>query len=156
MTSRRYEADRKEGNYRKHVIVEYDFEKMEAVYTNLTDGTVKRCPISKNVQDPLSAICYFMTLPITLGEEVNMTVNLNEKNYQLFGKVEAVNVVKLPRLGSHPAFKLRPYAKLKGKHLRRGSGWMYFSADENRYPLYGVVLIPFGRVTATLRTIEDI
>jgi hypothetical protein len=156
MTSRRYEADRKEGNYRKHVIVEYDFEKMEAVYTNLTDGTVKRCPISENVQDPLSAICYFMTLPITLGEEVNMTVNLNEKNYQLFGKVEAVNVVKLPRLGSHPAFKLRPYAKLKGKHLRRGSGWMYFSADENRYPLYGVVLIPFGRVTATLRTIEDI
>ena len=25
MTSRRFEADRKEGNYRKHVIVEYDF-----------------------------------------------------------------------------------------------------------------------------------
>ena len=27
MTSRRYEADRKEGTYRKHVIVEYDLEK---------------------------------------------------------------------------------------------------------------------------------
>lgn len=155
MTSRRYEADRKEGNYRKHVIVKYDLEKGEAEYTSLTDGTVKRCPISENVQDPLSAICCFMTQPITLGEEVKMTVNLNEKNYQLFGKVEDVDVVKVSRLGSFPAFKLRPYARLEGEYVRKGSGWMYFSADENRYPLHGVVLIPFGRVTATLRAIED-
>ena len=156
MTSCRYEADRKEGNYRKHVIVEYDFEKMEAIYTNLTDGSVKRCPIKENVQDPLSAICYFMTLPLEPGESIGITVNLNEKNYRLFGKIENVDVVKLPRLGSFPAFKMRPYAELKKKRVKKGKAWMYFAADKDRYPLYGVVLIPFGRVTATLKSVEDI
>lgn len=156
MTSRRYEADRKEGNYRKHVIVEYDFKEMEAEYTNLTDGSVKRCQIKENVQDPVSAMCYFMTRPIKCGEKIDMTVNLNEKNYRLFGTVENIDVVKLPKLGIFPAFKIRPYAELKGKRLRRGNAWMYFAADENRYPLFGVVLIPFGRVTATLRSVEDI
>ncbi len=156
MTSRRYEADRKEGNYRKHLVVEYDFDNMEAIYTNLTDGSVKKCRIRKNVQDPVSTVCYFMTLPKEPGEVVNITVNLNEKNYDLFGKVEDFDIVKLPDLGSFPAFKIRPYALLKGQRYRKGRGWMYFAADARRYPLYGVVLIPFGRVTATLKTVEDI
>ncbi|MFH1552479.1 MAG: DUF3108 domain-containing protein [Candidatus Omnitrophota bacterium] len=156
MTSRRYEADRKEGNYSKHVIVEYDFDEMIATYTSLTDGSVKTCPIEKNVQDPVSAICYFMTLPVKVGEKISITINLNEKNYQLFGKIEKLDVVKLPRMGSFPAFKIRPYAELKGERVKKGKAWMYVAADESRYPLYGVVLIPFGRVTATLRSVEDI
>ena len=156
ITSRWYEADRREGNYRKHLVVEYDFDKMEAIYTNLRDGSVKRCPIEENVQDPVSAICYFMTMPVRPGEMVGITVNLNEKNYKLYGKVGKVEVVRLPGMGSRAAFEIRPYAKLEGKMVKKGRAWMYFSADENRYPVYGVVLIPFGKVTATLRSIEDI
>lgn len=156
ITSRGFEADRKEGNYRKHVIVEYDFEAMEATYTNLTDGSVKNCPIDPNVQDPVSAMCYFMTLPIRKGEMVGITINLNEKNYELFGKVEDLGIVKLSELGSFPAFRVRPYAELKGERVRKGSAWMYFLATDSRYPLYGGVRIPFGRVTATLRAVEDI
>lgn len=156
VTSRRYEADRKEGNYRKHVIVEYDFDKLEATYTNLTDGSVKKCAIKKDVQDPLSAMCYFMTLPIRIGEKLGLTINLNEKNYDLFAMVEDIEVVKLADMGTFPAFRIRPYAELKGARVKKGKGWMYFSADADRYPLFGVVQIPFGRVTATLRSIEDI
>ena len=156
MTSRRYEADRKEGNYRKHVIVEYDFSNMEAIYTNLTDGSVKTCAITENVQDPLSAICYFMTLPVSLGNKINITINLNEKNYELFAEVESLDCVKLPQLGLFPAFKIRPYAELKNKRVKKGKAWVYIAADMTKYPLYGVVLIPFGKVTATLKKVEDI
>ena len=156
MTSRRYEADRKEGNYRKHVIVEYDFDKNEAINTNLTDGTVKRSTIEKNVQDPLSALCYFMTLPVGLGDKISMTVHLNEKNYKLFGKIESVDVVKLPALGGFPAFRVRPYAVLDSKRVKKGHGWLYFMVDKKRYPVYGIVWIPFGVVTSTLSKVEEI
>lgn len=156
MTSLHYEADRKEGNYRKHLVVEYDFEGMEAVYTNLTDGSVKRCSIETNVQDPLSTVFYFMALPLKVGEEVAITVNLNEKNYKLFGKVEDISMIKLRDLGEIPAFKIRPYAEVSGKRVKKGRVWMYFAADKRRFPLYGVVSIPFGKVTATLRSVEDI
>ncbi|MGB2631092.1 MAG: DUF3108 domain-containing protein [Candidatus Omnitrophota bacterium] len=156
MTSRRYEADRKEGNYRKHVIVEYDFDKNEAIYTNLTDGSVKRCAIEKDVQDPLSATFYFMTVPVKVDDEIRITVNLNEKNYKVFGKVESLNLIKLPGLGSFPAFRIRPYAILGNERFKKGRGWLYVIADKRRYPLYGVVLIPFGKVTSTLAKVEDI
>ncbi|NQT33371.1 MAG: DUF3108 domain-containing protein [Candidatus Omnitrophica bacterium] len=156
MTSLRYEADRKEGNYRKHLIVEYDFDALEAIYTNLTDGSVKRCKIEKDVQDPLSAACRFTTLPLEPEELISMTINLNEKNYKVYGKIENVNAVGLPHLGTFPAFMLRPYVELNSKRWKKGKGRFYFSADENRYPLYGIVWIPFGRVTATLRSIEDL
>ncbi len=156
MSSMRYEADREEGTYRKKVIVEYDFDKMEAIYYSLLDGSVKRCKITDNVQDPVSAMCYFMTLPIKPGDKISYVVNLNEKNFDVYGEVKEIEVVKLPELGSFPAFRIVPSATLRGKVYRKGRGWMYFSADENRYPLYGVIRIPFGRITATLRTIENI
>ncbi len=155
MTSRRYEADRKEGNYRKHLVVEYDFNKYEAIYTNLVDGSVKRCTIEDNVQDPVSAICYFMTIPVKPGDEIGITINLNEKNYKLFGKVGRAEMLKLSRIGEWPAFKIRPYAELDKKRVEKGKVWMYFSADKNRYPLQATVLIPFGKVTAVLRSIES-
>jgi hypothetical protein len=156
MTSMRYEADRHEGSYTKHVIVEYDFEKMEATYYSLTDGSVKTCSIEKNVQDPVSAVCYFMTLPVKPGDMVEVTVNLNEKNYKLYSKIGEVEAIKLPRLGIWAGFKVSPYVELAGKEVRKGKAWIYAGADQNRYPLFGVVLIPFGRVTATLVSVEDI
>jgi len=156
VTSRRYEADRKEGNYRKHLVVEYDFDRMKAVYTNLTDGSVKECAIRENVQDPVSAMCYFMTLPISVGDRLNITVNLNEKNYDLYGKVEKLDMIDLPDLGTFPAFRIRPYAEVGGKKYKRGSGYLYFTSDKERRPIYGVVWIPFGKVTATLRSVEEI
>ena len=153
--SLRYEADRKEGNYRKHVVVEYDAAAGEATYTSLTDGSVKKSKIENNVQDPLSAMSYFMTLPIEPGREVTLTVNLNEKNYHLLGVIEGIEAVKLRGFDALPAFKVRPRFELKGEKVEKGKAWLYFSADSNRYPLYGVVLIPFGRVTATLRSVEE-
>lgn len=156
MSSLRYETDRHEGTYEKRHIVEYDFDNMEATYYSLLDGSVKKCPIEKNVQDPLSAVCYFMTLPVKPGDSLELTINLNEKNYKMFGKIEDVGAVKLHKFGLIPAFKIQPYAELYGERVKKGRAWLYFSADKNRYPLYGVVLIPFGRVTATLVSIEDI
>lgn len=155
-TSRRYEADRKEGNYRKHVIVEYDFSTNEATYTNLTDGSVKKCAITDAVQDPLSAVCFFMTRDLRPGEKIEIVVNLNEKNYNVYGIIEDLQAVRTPTLGTFAAFKIEPYAELKNNRYKKGRGWLYFSADKNRYPLYGVVQTPFGRVTATLKTIENI
>jgi len=32
----------------------------------------------------------------------------------------------------------------------------YFAAYENHYPVLGVVLIPFGKVTARLKSIEEL
>jgi hypothetical protein len=155
-TSRRYEADRREGNYRKHVVVEYDMEDGRAVYTNHTDGSVKTCHVEEGVHDPVSAMACFMTMPVDGQKAVRITVNLNEKNYDLAGKAGEAKIITLPELGVYRARRIRPSVMLDGEKVEKGRAWMYFSDDGRRYPLYGVVRIPFGSVTATLRSIEDL
>lgn len=156
MTSLRYEADRKEGSYRKHVIVEYDFDKMEAVYTSITDGSVKRCPIPRWPQDPMSAICYFMSVPAVSGDEVCLVVTTNEKNYSVCAGVGEERKMKIPAMAHSQVRKVTLKVYHEGKEFKKGKAWAYISADSNRYPVYGAVSIPFGIVTAVLVKVEDI
>ncbi len=156
MSSMRYEANRREGLYRKHVIVEYDFDGMRAIYTNLTDGSVKSSPIYEDPHDPVSAVCYFLSVPLSPEEDVDLVVNLNEKNYEVRVKVEGGRKVTVPAVGSRKAFKVTPRMSIDGEEFSPGRASAYVSADDDRYPMYGVVRIPFGTVTATLVKVEDI
>ena len=157
-TSRHYEAKRREGNYRKHLVVDYDFDKLTASYTNLRDGTVKTSAIVKDVHDPISASYFCRTIPINVGEEVKIKVNLNEKNYEITAPIaKKVNMV-IKGLGTFESFLIKPYIKLEGKQQKRARTWGYISTGEKRLPLYGdvkVLEIPWlGNVTGTLKKIE--
>jgi len=156
--SRRYEAIRREGNYKKDLVVTYDFDKLIAYYKNLRDGTVKTCPIDKNVQDPVSASYFCRTISANVGETIELAVNLNEKNYKIYGFIEKRALVTLPKLGAFNAVLVKPYVKLDGKRQKRANAWGYFSTDERRLGLYGFVkvleLLWIGEITATLEKVE--
>ncbi|MBL7156937.1 MAG: DUF3108 domain-containing protein [Candidatus Omnitrophica bacterium] len=158
LISRGFEATIREGRYKKDLVVDYDFEKCVATFKNLRDGTVKTCPIEENVQDPISAAYFFRTIPVKVGDRIKLTVNLNEKNYEVFGNIEKSSITTVPAIGTFNAFLVRPYIKLKGKLERRGKAWGYFSQDEKRIGLYMVVKvleIPWiGEITATLERVE--
>ena len=55
LVSRYYEANIREGKYRRHLVVDDDFEKKIGIYTNRQDGSVKTAPIKDDVRDPISA-----------------------------------------------------------------------------------------------------
>ncbi|MBF0494367.1 MAG: DUF3108 domain-containing protein, partial [Candidatus Omnitrophica bacterium] len=148
--------DRKEGKYRKHLVVEYDMDKLKATYTNLTDGSVKTCDIDKVIHDPVSAMCYFMTVPVNVGDKLKMIINVSERNYELYGVIECIKELFISKIGKFNAYRVRPYALLNGEEFKKGHGYMYFDVSSRRYPLYGVIFIPFGRVTAVLESIEQI
>ena len=160
LISRHYEAVQREGKYRKNLVVDYDFQKYIATYKNLKDGSVKVSPIEKNVQDPVSAAYFFRTVPVRIGDEIKITVNLNEKNYDIFADIDKSATITLPEMGTFDAFLIRPYVKLKGKRERRANVWGYLSGDKNRLPLLWVLKvleIPWiGEVTATLKKVEYI
>ena len=157
-TSRHCEAIRREGRYKKDVIVDYDFDKRLAIYNNLLDGTVKTCPIKERVHDPISAAYYFRTVPMKLGDELHVTVNVNEENYDVYGKIEKKCSITIPGLEKHEALLIKPYIKAKGKRQRRASTWGYISTGEKRLPLYGVIKIleiPWiGDISGTIKKVE--
>src|SRR4030042_427971 len=109
LISRHYEATIREGSYKKDLVVDYDFQKRIAIYRNLRDGSEKTCPIEENVRDPVSAAYFFRVMPINVGDKVKITVNLNEKNYEIFCNVDKIATITLPEIGSFDAFLIKPY-----------------------------------------------
>lgn len=158
LISRRYEAYRREGKYKKDVIVDYDFENNVAIYRNLLDGTTKQNSVKKNVHDPISAAYFLRTVPINVGDEIKVAVNLNEKNYEIIAKIEKQARIGLHNLGTFDAFLIKPYIKLSGKLQRRAKCWGYISSDKKRLGLYMVVKvleIPWiGDISVTLNKVE--
>ena len=160
LTSRHFEAIIKEGQYRKHLLVDYDFDKGIAFYHNLTDGSVKTCPIEKEVHDSVSAVYFARTIPLKPGGNIELTVNVSEENYRVYANIEKKVSLTLPEMGGFEAFLIKPYMMLDGKRQKRAKTSGYVSADEKRIPLLiimRVLEIPWiGGVTATLRKIEKV
>ena len=158
LISRRYEAIIREGKYKKDLVVDYDLDRGIAMNKNLLDGTVKESPIEKDVHDPISAAYSLRTMPIKVGDEVRMTVNLNEKNYKVIADVEKAVTIDLSGVGEFGAFLIRPYVILEGKRQKRGKAWGCLSTGKKRLAAYmavRVLEIPWiGEVTATLEKVE--
>jgi hypothetical protein len=153
----RHELHRREGRHKKDYIVEYDHTNHTATYHNLRENWTRTTEIPEGVQDPLSAIYFFRTLDVDVGTEVRMVVNMNEKNYNVYGAIEKKTIIEVPKLGVYDAFESQPYAVLEGKPVKKGRAWGYVSCDESRIPLFGVVDVwvrLIGRVAITLHTIQ--
>lgn len=151
----RHEVYRREGNYKKDAVTDFDQINHRAHFRNFLDNSEKDFDIPKGVQDTLSACYYFRTLPIKVGDRIEYAVCNNEANYQLFGLIENKEFIRIPKLGRMESFFIQPYAKLKGEKVKKGRVSGYFSCDEKRLPLLAVVQAPmFTEVTASLSNIE--
>jgi len=151
----RHEVYRREGRHRKDAITDFDQENHRAHFRSLTDKSEKNFDVPPGVQDTLSASYFFMLLPLEVGKRLEYPVCNNEKNYQLFVETQRKRRISVPAMKRKEAFYVQPYAKLKGKDVRKGRVSGYFSADERKIPLLAIVKAPvFTKVTAYLIDID--
>jgi hypothetical protein len=129
----------------------YDHEGRRGHYYSFHNGSRKEMDIPPKIQDALSAIYFFRTMPLKVGESVFMDVNSDEKNWRLEIQVEKFRKRwEVRKLGVFDAFYVEPLAEFKGLVERRGRVWIWISADRRRLPLFVKSKLPFGSVTATL------
>jgi hypothetical protein len=133
----RQEVYRREGNYRKDAITDFDQVAHKAYFKNWVDKSEKVIDIPEDVQDTLSACYYFMLLPLKVGDRINYTVYNSEQNYQLMGAVEEKVFIKTAAMGLKEAFRMQPYVMQDGKPVQKGDLAAYFSCDKRRVPLLG-------------------
>jgi hypothetical protein len=151
----RHEVYRREGKFKKDAITEFDQELHKAKFKNFVDNSEKTFDIPANVQDTLTALYYFMLIPLKGGEKTEFAVTSNEANYQLFGIVESRAFIKTPGAGEKRAFLIQPYARLKGEKVEKGNLKAYFSCEKRRLPLLAILQGPvFTEVTLVLEKVE--
>jgi len=153
----RHEVYRREGNYKKDAITEFDHVNRKAHFRNLLDKTEKVFDIPEGVHDFLSAYYYCRFLPLKVGDKLRYTVSNNEKNYQVIVLVKSRTSVKLSALGEKKALLIQPYALLKGEEVKEGSARGYYSCEGSRPFLGAVITAPvFTKITAFLSKTESI
>ena len=151
----RHEVYRREGKFKKDAITEFDQVNHKARFKNFVDNSEKTFDIPADVQDTLSALYYFMLVPLKGGGKTEFSVSSNEANYELLGVVESRAFIKTPGLGEKRAFLIQPYAKLKGEKVEKGNLKAYFSCDKRRFPLLVILQGPiFTEVTLVLEKVE--
>ncbi|MDP3980262.1 MAG: DUF3108 domain-containing protein [Chlamydiota bacterium] len=144
-----------EGRYHSNETMNYDQTQHRAYYRSFLNQSTKQMDIPDDVQDALSSIYYFRTIPLEENSRIMMDVNADEKNWKLEIIVRSfVPGLEIHRMGVFSAFEVEPLAKFKGMYERRGRIIVWISADKRRIPLLVKTKVPFGRVTAALIKIE--
>ncbi len=141
----------REGGYRADEEMVYDQKNQRATYHSFLNQSTKEMAVPPNVQDALSILYYFRTLPLNMGESLFVDVNADEKNWRLEIKVLKSGFLKLMGKEELPAVLIEPLAKFHGVFIRKGRMQIWFTLDERRIPLYMKARIPFGIVEVVLK-----
>jgi len=147
----RFEKRQREGRYRAHEEMVYDQTNHKATYHSLLNNTTKEMEVPSGVQDSLSTLFHFRTLPLEVGKSVFIDVNADEKNWRLEVKVLKVGLLKLFGRKEVPALLVEPLAQFHGVFIRKGRMWIWLSLDEKRTPLYMKARVPFGIIEVVLK-----
>jgi hypothetical protein len=140
------EKNLREGSYRAHERMDFDYARGVARYKSFTNGSEKEVPLEGPTHDVLSAFAWFRTRPVGVGETLRTRVLADEKNWTLEVRVLRAESLELRGRGARASFLVEPVAQFKGVFVRRGRAWVHFSADERRIPLKIRMNTPFGPV----------
>lgn len=148
----RYEKSQHEGNTRREIVVEYDYEKGEAKY--LQEGSSpKITKIPGPVFDPLSIAYFFRLHPLEPGAKTKLPTCDGKRLQEVIvtaGQREHISLArgKVTAIGTSPAME-----NLGGIFNKSPKGMLqvWYSDDERRVPVRVSSKVVVGSFTATLK-----
>jgi hypothetical protein len=149
------EKNLKEGRYRAHERVTFDYEKGKAYWKSFLNGNTKEIDLPGPVQDVLSAFYWMRLQTFQDGDRVSTTVNTDEKNWNFEVAIEKTQKMEMRNMGVFESFTAVPYARFKGVLVDRGKASVSFTADRNRIPLRIDLNTQYGPVLGIIENIPD-
>jgi hypothetical protein len=146
----KFEKDQREGHYRAHEIVTFDYTTLTASYRSLVNQSVKEVPITADTQDLISALYWLRAQPLQSNSTVAVDIYSDEKIYHTEIWLSPVIDLELLKRGTFACVQVEPRATFKGLLVKRGRIWAYVTADEHRLPLLVKATTPWGPMNAVL------
>ena len=146
----RYRSRQQEGSYTSDKEILFDRENNTATYINHKAGGKKYISgIIAGTQDPLSVIYFLRTIPLKIGESVNIDVHDGRKNWTL-----VIEILKRERIwtpaGAFNTVKVKALIKYEGLFVNKGDMFVWFTDDDARIPVRMESKIKIGYITAVL------
>jgi hypothetical protein len=148
LSALRLDVKQRQGKRRRARVTEFD--QVNHTATVVRNGKERVFEIPPSVQDSLSCLYYFRSLPpLQVGETVTIDVHESNKNWRL--AIVALNREKVRTgAGEFMAIRTRAKVEFEGVFLERGDVYVWFTDDERRLPVRMDSKIKIGRITARL------
>ncbi len=141
-----------EGGYTKNKEIIFDYDKNEATVKNYKHNTVKKYPISSNIQDMLSALYFLRNQQVHLlkiGEEIELKMffdqEINTFKLRFIGK----EIIKT-KFGKIKSLKFKPIVQKGRVFKEQESVTVWISDDNNKIPLRIKASLAVGSLRADL------
>lgn len=148
LAARRLDVKQREGKRKRDRVTEFD--QVNHTATVFKNGERKVFKIPPGVQDSLSVLYYFRSLPeIEVGQTVMIDVHESNKNWRL--AIEGLNREQVSTgAGEFRTIRTKAKVEFEGVFLDRGDVFVWFTDDERRLPVRMESKITIGRITAKL------
>ena len=152
MLPARLSFKRREGKRKNDMEVVFDQGAHLAIVTK--DGQTETLAVPHHVQDTLSCLYYFRSLPLSAaGDTVGMDVHHDKKNYHLELRVEGFERMQSP-LGEVDTVRVLAIMPFRGLFLNEGNIRVWFTNDAARVPILVRAKVVIGSISATLTSFE--
>jgi hypothetical protein len=148
LSALRLDVKQRQGKRRRNRVTEFD--QVNHTATVIKNGQQKVFEIPPSVQDSLSCLYYFRSLPaIRVGETVTIDVHESNKNWRL--GIVALNRERIKtEAGEFMAIRTKARVEFEGVFLDRGDVYVWFTDDDRRLPVRMDSKIKVGRISAKL------
>ena len=141
-----------EGGYTKNKEISFDHNAKEATVKNYKHNTVKKYPISEDIQDMLSALYYLRNKKLNtlkINDEIELKLffdqEINTFKLRFLGK-EKINT----KFGKVKALKFRPIVQAGRVFKAEESVTVWVTDDENKIPIKIKAALAVGSLRADL------
>ena len=149
------ETQRREGWRLKKDETVFDRLNHKAYYNDLLKNRQTVVELPEETRDVLAAAYYFRTIDLKVGDTINYNILLNGKIYPLYAPIKKKEFLIVSNFRTFETFLAEPYVTREGKIDQRARVTAYFSADQNRWPVYISLKGPvFTQIKIFLQVIE--
>lgn len=144
----RLDVKQRQGDRRRERLTLFD--QVNHTATVVKNGERNVFEIPPSVQDSLSSLYYFRSLPkIGVGETVTIEVHESNKNWRL--GIVGLNRERVKTgAGEFDAIRVKAQVEFEGVFLDRGDVYIWFTDDARRLPVRMESKIKIGRISANL------
>jgi hypothetical protein len=143
-----YEEKLNESKYHSQSKLVFDHESLSVIY----DDSLK-INFLPGARDLLSFWYYLRTINLAVGDTIPITIHKSKENYEILCYVKRIERVKTP-LGEFEAVLVSPQTEGKGIFGSHGGMDIWYSNDQDRYPVQIKANMKFGSVLFKIKEIE--
>lgn len=151
----RFEKNLSEGSHRYHEVTVFDRTNNVAHWESKLTGRTKSFPIRPDTRDIPSFMYYMRSHKFQPGTREHFEVMADEKTYDLWINVTALESTQIPVYGAVECIKAEPEAAFNGLFVRdKGQMWIWVSHDERCLATRVAVQIPVAKAKIILEEVQ--